>query len=43
VRNDSDAEEGWKAEVCFTNANYHAKKMVFLLFINRESEFLFHV
>ena len=26
----------WKAEVHFSNANYHAKKTTFLLFINRE-------
>lgn len=29
----------WKAEVHFTNANYHAKKTTFLLFINRRSSF----
>ena len=29
----------WKAEVHFTNANYHAKKTTFLLFINRRSHF----
>ncbi|KAI0065271.1 DNA mismatch repair protein MutL [Artomyces pyxidatus] len=27
-------ETEWRAEVYFTNANYHAKKTVFLLFIN---------
>lgn len=27
--------ESWTAETYFTNANYQAKKMVFLLFINR--------
>ena len=35
---DGDGERsdgGWTAEVHFTNANYHAKKMTFLLFINR--------
>ncbi|PPQ69850.1 hypothetical protein CVT25_005491 [Psilocybe cyanescens] len=29
-----DNPESWKAETYFTNANYQAKKMVFLLFIN---------
>lgn len=32
---DEDAET-WNAEAHFTNANYQAKKMTFLLFINRE-------
>ena len=27
-------EDGWIAQAHFTNANYHSKKMVFLLFIN---------
>jgi len=27
----------WTAEAHFTNVNYHAKKMIFLLFINRTS------
>ncbi|THH13620.1 hypothetical protein EW146_g6622 [Bondarzewia mesenterica] len=30
----TQCEEDWKAEVHFTSANHHAKKMVFLLFIN---------
>jgi len=41
-RNDDDMDqdegedpESWMAESYFTNANYQAKKMVFLLFINR--------
>ncbi|KAI5120891.1 hypothetical protein M0805_002991 [Coniferiporia weirii] len=29
-----EGEGNWKGEAHFTNANYHAKKMVFLLFIN---------
>ena len=33
---DSDPES-WNAEAHFTNANYQAKKMVLLLFINRSS------
>lgn len=35
----SSSEDGptsWSAEAYFTNANYHAKKTVFLLFINRK-------
>jgi len=32
---DNDEPESWSAETYFTNANYQAKKMVFLLFINR--------
>lgn len=48
VSNDEDAlmetgeaigekhEGPWKAEAHFTNVNYHAKKTVFLLFINRK-------
>lgn len=32
---DEDASS-WNAELYFTNANYQAKKMVFLLFINRK-------
>jgi DNA mismatch repair protein MLH1 len=36
-RGDADDAEFWSAEVHFTNANYQAKKMVFLLFINRTS------
>lgn len=30
--------QSWEAEAQFTNANYQAKKMVFLLFINRNSQ-----
>jgi DNA mismatch repair protein MLH1 len=30
-----DQPESWSAEVYATNANYQAKKFVFLLFINR--------
>lgn len=37
---DNDDEADWVANVHFTTANYQAKKIVFLLFINRES-FLF--
>ena len=33
---DDEESEAWKAEAHFTNANYQAKKMVLLLFINRE-------
>lgn len=42
----SDRESGlesdnvsWKGEAYVTSVNYHAKKMVFLLFINRASDF----
>lgn len=31
---DNDESESWSAESYFTNTNYQAKKMVFLLFIN---------
>ncbi|KAA1476635.1 DNA mismatch repair protein MutL [Dentipellis sp. KUC8613] len=31
---DEEAKAAWTADVQFTSANYHAKKMVFLLFIN---------
>lgn len=31
-----DVEETWSAEAFFTNANYQAKRFVFLLFINRK-------
>nr|VWO95988.1 Di/tri peptide transporter 2 [Ganoderma boninense] len=34
VSDDEDEAEAWNAEVHFTNANYQAKKMIFLLFIN---------
>ena len=33
--NENDAES-WNAVSYFTNANYQAKKIVFLLFINRK-------
>lgn len=33
---EGDDPEAWKAEAHITNANYQAKKMVFLLFINRK-------
>jgi DNA mismatch repair protein MLH1 len=32
---EDDDPEAWSAEAYCTNANYHAKKTVFLLFINR--------
>ena len=32
----NDDAESWNAVSYFTNANYQAKKMVFLLFINRK-------
>lgn len=32
--NEADDPEAWKAEAYITNANYQAKKMIFLLFIN---------
>lgn len=32
---DDDDAESWTADAYITNANYQAKKMVFLLFINR--------
>lgn len=31
-----ETETKWTGETYFTSANYHAKKMVFLLFINRK-------
>ncbi|KAI0032604.1 DNA mismatch repair protein MutL [Vararia minispora EC-137] len=34
VENEPNAEHSWKAEVYFSNANYHAKRTTFLLFIN---------
>lgn len=37
VDDDDENDDSWKADVCFTSPNYQAKKMVFLLFINRES------
>ncbi len=33
----SEDTEAWSAEAHFTNANYQAKKMTLLLFINRKS------
>jgi DNA mismatch repair protein MLH1 len=33
---DVDDPEAWTAEAHITNANYQAKKMIFLLFINRK-------
>jgi DNA mismatch repair protein MLH1 len=38
---EDDDPEAWTAEAHCTNANYHAKKTVFLLFINRLSLILF--
>jgi DNA mismatch repair protein MLH1 len=38
-RQDPDAD--WTADVHFTSANYQAKKLVFILFINRNQS-LFH-
>jgi DNA mismatch repair protein MLH1 len=34
-KDQDDDGESWVAEAYFTNANYQAKKIVFLLFINR--------
>ena len=36
---DEENVEAWNAQAHFTNANYQAKKMQFLLFINRERTF----
>lgn len=36
-----DDPESWHAEAHITNANYQAKKMVFLLFINRKSTVIY--
>jgi DNA mismatch repair protein MLH1 len=33
---DDDDAESWNAASYFTNANYQAKKIIFLLFINRK-------
>jgi DNA mismatch repair protein MLH1 len=33
----SDEDSSWMAQAHFTNANYHSKKSVLLLFINSES------
>jgi DNA mismatch repair protein MLH1 len=35
IHDDDDDPEAWTAEAHCTNANYHAKKTIFLLFINR--------
>jgi hypothetical protein len=35
VDEEPDDPESWHADAYITNANYQAKKMVFLLFINR--------
>ena len=32
----SDEDNSWMAQAHFTNANYHSKKFLFLLFINSE-------
>jgi len=32
-----EAPTSWEVDLYFTNANYQAKKTVFLLFINRQS------
>lgn len=32
---DAQDPEAWQADIYFTSPNYQAKKMVFLLFINR--------
>jgi hypothetical protein len=37
----SDGDGNWTAQAHFTNANYHSKKFVFLLFINSE-DLLYH-
>jgi DNA mismatch repair protein MLH1 len=34
---DDEDAESWSAEGHFTNANYQAKKMIFLSLINRKS------
>ncbi|TFY68327.1 hypothetical protein EVG20_g3609 [Dentipellis fragilis] len=34
LEDDENTKAAWTADVQFTSANYHAKKMVFLLFIN---------
>jgi DNA mismatch repair protein MLH1 len=39
---EADDPEAWKAEAHITNANYQAKKMIFLLFINRKLLSLSH-
>ena len=33
----SDGDGSWMAQAHFTNANYHSKKFIFLLFINSEN------
>jgi hypothetical protein len=37
-----DSQTEWEAEAYITNANYHMKKMVFLLFINRTSQSFYY-
>ena len=39
---DEDDSVSWIADAHITNANYQAKKMVFLLFINREISITLH-
>lgn len=34
-KEETGPENAWEAEVHCTNVNYHAKKMIFILFINR--------
>ena len=36
----SSGDSSWTAQAHFTNANYHSKKFVFLLFINSEEPFV---
>ena len=38
----SNGDSSWTAQAHFTNANYHSKKSVFLLFINSEEPFVHH-
>jgi len=38
AQEEPDQPESWSAEAYITNANYHAKKCIFLLFINRKLE-----
>ena len=37
----SNGDSGWTAQAHFTNANYHSKKSVFLLFINSEEPLVY--
>ena len=39
----SDGDNGWTAQAHFTNANYHSKKSVFLLFINSEEPLVYRM